>query len=193
LVQLGALEIHTWGSHADDAEHPDIVVFDLDPDPDVDFSEVCRAAQELRRVFEAAKLESFVKTAGGKGLHVCLPIAPELTWREAKDFTQRIAEEFVRRSPDKFVATVSKSKRRGKIFIDYLRNGRGATFVAPYSTRARKNAPIATPLEWDELGPKLKPDGFTLRNIAQRLAKQRHDPFERMARTTQSLRALLGK
>ncbi|HSU39149.1 MAG TPA: DNA ligase D [Polyangiaceae bacterium] len=193
LVQLGALEIHTWGSHADDAEHPDIVVFDLDPDPDVDFGEVCRAAQELRRVFEAAKLETFVKTAGGKGLHVCLPIAPELTWREAKDFTQRIAEEFVRRSPDKFVATVSKSKRRGKIFIDYLRNGRGATFVAPYSTRARKNAPIATPLEWDELGPKLKPDGFTLRNIAQRLAKQRHDPFERMAQTTQSLRALLGK
>ncbi len=193
LVQLGALEIHTWGSHADDAEHPDIVVFDLDPDPDIDFGEVCRAAEELRRVFEAAKLESFVKTAGGKGLHVCLPIAPELTWQEAKDFTQRIAEEFVRRSPDKFVATVSKSKRRGKIFIDYLRNGRGATFVTPYSTRARKNAPIAMPLEWDELGPKLRPDGFTLRNIAERLAKQKQDPFARMARTKQSLRALLAE
>jgi bifunctional non-homologous end joining protein LigD len=192
LVQLGALEIHTWGSHADDAEHPDIVVFDLDPDPDVDFGEVCRAAQELRRVFEAAKLESFVKTAGGKGLHVCLPIAPELTWTEAKDFSQRIAQEFVRRSPERFVATVSKSKRRGKIFIDYLRNGRGATFVAPYSTRARTNAPVAMPVEWDELGPKLRPDGFTLRNVAERLAKQKQDPFARMARTKQSLRSLLG-
>jgi bifunctional non-homologous end joining protein LigD len=109
-------------------------------------------------MFEAARLESFVKTAGGKGLHVCVPIEPELTWTQVKDFTQRIAEELARRVPDEFVATQSKSRRQGKIFVDYLRNVRGATFVAPYSTRARPNAPIAAPLEWDELGPKLRPD-----------------------------------
>ena len=188
LAQLGALEIHTWGSRADDPEHPDLLVFDLDPDPAVGWQAVVACANRLRTLFESVKLESFVKSTGGKGLHVCVPIEPDFDWDVIKDFCQRVAEELVRESPDKYVATVSKAKRRGKIFIDYLRNGRGATFVAPYSTRARPNAPIAVPLEWDELEKLSKPDYYTLRNIEQRLATSKHDPFARMANLRQRLR-----
>jgi bifunctional non-homologous end joining protein LigD len=187
LVQLGALEIHTWGSRADDFEHPDILVFDLDPDPSVDYRAVIDAALTIRRVFEQAKLESFVKTTGGKGLHVCVPIAPELNFTQAKDFTEHLSHALAAGSPELYVATQSKAKRKGKIFIDYLRNGRGATFIAPYSTRARQNAPIAVPLEWDELSPKLPPNHFTLRSIERRLSKLARDPFERLARIRQRL------
>jgi len=193
LVQLGALEIHTWGSRADASEHPDTVVFDLDPDPSVPFSEVIILARELRAIFEGAKLESFVKTAGGKGLHVCIPIAPELGWEQVKDFSRRVAEAIAQKSPDRYLATATKSKRRGKIFIDYLRNGRGATFIAPYSTRARDGAPVAVPLEWDELTPKLRPDQWNVRNLGDRLKDHRSDPFARLATHTQSLRSLLAQ
>ncbi len=187
LVQLGALEIHTWGSRADDFEHPDLLVFDLDPDPSVDYSAVIAGARAVREVFEHAGLETFVKTTGGKGLHVCLPIQPSLSWDEAKDFTGRVARAISERSPGLYVATQSKAKRKGKTFIDYLRNGRGATFVAPYSTRAREGAPIAVPLEWDELSPKLPPDHFNLRNVRKRLSLLKQDPFERMSQMAQRL------
>lgn len=187
LVQLGALEIHTWGSRADDFEHPDLLVFDLDPDPSVDYSAVIAGAHAVREVFEHAGLETFVKTTGGKGLHVCVPIEPSLSWDEAKDFTGRVAQAMAERSPGLYVATQSKAKRKGKTFIDYLRNGRGATFVAPYSTRAREGAPIAVPLEWDELSSKLPPQHFNLRNIRKRLSILRKDPFERMTRLRQRL------
>ena len=188
LVQLGALEIHTWGSRADDFEHADLLVFDLDPDPGLDIAAVISCAERLRVLFEQAKLESFVKTTGGKGLHVCIPIEPELDWDTVKDFTGRVAQALVREAPQKYVAMPTKALRRGKIFIDYLRNGRGATFIAPYSTRARENAPVAVPLEWDELTPKLKPDQYNVRNLAARLARVRRDPFERMAKLKQRLR-----
>ncbi|HEY6079601.1 MAG TPA: DNA ligase D [Polyangiaceae bacterium] len=188
LVQLGALEIHTWGSRADDFEHPDVLVFDLDPDPALEYAAVIQGALTVRRIFEQAKLESFVKTTGGKGLHVCVPIAPDLDWEQAKDFTGRIAEAIAADAPQLYLATASKAKRKGKTYIDYLRNARGATFIAPYSTRAREQAPIAVPLEWDELSPKLGPNHFTLRNIAARLAQLRRDPFEGLARSQQRLR-----
>jgi bifunctional non-homologous end joining protein LigD len=186
LVQLGALEIHTWGAHEGDPERPDLLVLDLDPDPELDFEHVVRCAERLREVFESAKLESFVKSTGGKGLHVCVPFEPELNWTELKTFTKHIAEAFAARYPKEYLATVSKAKRTGKIFIDYLRNARGATFIAPYSTRARENAPVAVPLEWDELS-KFKPGNFTLRTLSKRLAKQRVDPFQRMAKIRQRL------
>jgi bifunctional non-homologous end joining protein LigD len=188
LVQLGSLEIHTWGSRADDFEHPDLLVFDLDPDPALDFTAVIDAAKLLRRTFEGAKLESFVKTAGGKGLHVCVPIVPDLDWTTIKDFCRRVAEDIARSDPKRYVATVTKAKRTGKIFIDYLRNARSATFVAPYSTRAREGATVAVPLEWDELTPQLRPGAFTVRNLAERLARLRQDPFERMTTVHQRLR-----
>jgi len=188
VAQLGALEIHTWGSRADDPERPDTLVFDLDPDPAIGLPEVIACAEHLRRVFESVKLESFVKTTGGKGLHVCVPIEPDFEWDVIKPFCERIVEELARESPDKYVSTVSKAKRRGKIFIDYLRNGRGATFVAPYSTRARPNAPIAVPVDWDELGSLTKPDQFTIRNIQARLRRSKRDPFERLVQLKQRLR-----
>jgi bifunctional non-homologous end joining protein LigD len=187
LVQLGALEIHTWGSRADDFEHADLLVFDLDPDPSLDYAAVITGAHAIREVFEHAKLETFVKTTGGKGLHVCVPIAPELDWDHVKAFTAHVAKALAERSPELYVATQSKAARTGKIFIDYLRNGRGATFIAPYSTRARENAPLAIPLEWDELSTKLLPNHFTLRNVQRRLEKLKQDPFERMSQLAQRL------
>jgi bifunctional non-homologous end joining protein LigD len=188
LVQLGALEIHTWGSRADDFEHPDILVFDLDPDPKLGYGPVIDAARLIRQIFSSAKLESFVKTTGGKGLHVCVPIEADLDWDTVKDFTGRIAEAMAAASPELYVATQSKAQRTGKTFIDYLRNGRGATFIAPYSTRARENAPVAVPLEWDELSLKLPPDHFNVRNLSERLAKLTSDPWGKMTRTRQRLR-----
>lgn len=194
LVQLGVLEIHTSGAHADDFEHPDILVFDLDPDPSVGFGEVVRCAFRLKEIFETAELESFVKTTGGKGLHVCIPIEPKLTWPQAKAFTQHVAAALVREEPTRYIATQSKAQRVGKIFIDYLRNGRGATFVAPYSTRARPTAPVAAPLFWDELTEKSRPDQYTVRNMLERLSKLATDPFERMANLRQKLPGnLLGE
>ncbi len=186
LVQLGALEIHTWGSRVDNLEHPDLLVFDLDPDESVDFASVITAAKELRALFLTANLQSFVKTTGGKGLHVCVPVEPSLDWDEAKAFSGEIAKALSAQYPDRFVATQSKAKRRGKIFIDYLRNGRGATFVAPYSTRERVNAPVATPVEWDELTPKFRPERFTLRTMKQRIQEQ-PCPFAGMLALRQTL------
>jgi len=188
LVQLGALEIHTWGSAADDFEHPNLLVFDLDPDPALKFTAVSAAALRLRDLFQTVKLESFVKTTGGKGLHVCIPIAADLGWEEIKQFCKRVAEELVRESPAQFLATQSKSKRTGKIFIDYLRNARGATFIAPYSTRNRAHCPIATPIEWEELTADFSPAAFHLRTLSERLKTQRVDPFARMAKLKQRLR-----
>ena len=187
LVQLGALEIHTWGSRADDFEHPDMLVFDLDPDPLLEYVAVIAGARAIREVFAQANLEAFVKTTGGKGLHVCVPIKPDLGWEQVKAFTRNVAQALAQRSPELYVATQSKARRTGKIFIDYLRNGRGATFIAPYSTRARENAPLAIPLEWDELSPKLLPNHFNLRNVQRRLTKLRQDPFDRMLRLAQRL------
>jgi bifunctional non-homologous end joining protein LigD len=187
LVQLGALEIHTWGSRADDFEHPDILVFDLDPDTSVEYSAVIAGARTVREVFEQAGLESFVKTTGGKGLHVCIPITPELDWEQVKAFTAHVAQAMAARSPELYVATQSKARRKGKTFIDYLRNARGATFIAPYSTRARENAPIAVPLEWDELSPRLPPNHFNLQNVQKRLRALASDPFERLTQVRQHL------
>jgi bifunctional non-homologous end joining protein LigD len=187
LVQLGALEIHTWGSRADDYEHPDVLVFDLDPDPSLQFQAVIECAQILRGIFQAAKLESFVKTTGGKGLHVCVPIVSQLAWPQVKEFCKQLCETIERQSPERYVTTQSKDKRRGKIFIDYLRNARGATFIAPYSTRAREHAPLAVPLEWDELTSSFRPAELTLRNVKSRLVGLKRDPFERLTKLRQLL------
>jgi bifunctional non-homologous end joining protein LigD len=190
LVQLGALEIHTWGARADDFEHADLLVFDLDPDEGLEFTPVVKAARRLREVFETAKLESFVKSTGGKGLHVCIPIVPGLEWDQVKAFCGYIAEAMEQEAPDKYTANISKAARKGRIFIDYLRNGRGATFIAPYSTRARANAPVAVPLEWDELDGLKQPPTFTIRTLKERLVTLSRDPFERMATLKQRLPAV---
>jgi bifunctional non-homologous end joining protein LigD len=185
LVQLGVLEIHTWGASREDVEHPDLLVIDLDPDPAVSWERVTLAARLVRDRFEALGLESFVKTTGGKGLHICAPVAARLDWAGAKELCKRFAELIVHSDPKSFVATISKSKRRGKIFVDYLRNGRGATFIAPYSTRARPGAPVATPLDWSELDEELDPLSFDVRTLPDRLRALKTDPWARVPKLHQ--------
>ncbi len=187
LVQMGVLEVHLWGALANDAEHPDRLVFDLDPAPDLDFKATIVGAQALRKLLEELGLQSWVKTTGGKGLHVTVPIVPRAGWDEIKDFCRAIAEELTRRYPERYLATMSKAKRQGKIFIDYLRNGRGATFIAPYSTRAREGATIAMPVEWDDLSAKFKPEIFNVRSAKKYLNKRRVDPFASLLKARQKL------
>ncbi len=168
LAQMNVLEIHTWGAHAED--EPDLLVFDLDPDPDVKWTAIVEAARTIRQRLGDVKIESFVKTTGGKGLHICAAVERTITWDRARDFCRELSEGIVRDQPEKYLATASKAKRKGKIFIDWLRNGKGATFVAPYSTRARANAPVALPVEWDELDG-IKPNQFSLDQAIERLEK----------------------
>lgn len=178
LVQAAALEIHPWGASAADWERPDQIVMDLDPGEGVAWERVIEAAQEVRERLEAAGLAGFVKTSGGKGLHVVAPLKPHADWAAVKAFTKGLAQAMAADSPARYVATIAKAKRKGKILIDYLRNQRGATAVAPYSTRARPGAPVSAPLGWDELGPAIGPAYFTLDTLPVRLAALRADPWE---------------
>jgi bifunctional non-homologous end joining protein LigD len=145
------------------------MVLDLDPDPSVPWKDVVAAARTVRGRLEQIGLHAFVKTTGGKGLHVCC--AFQTSWDEMKMLARAIAESIVRDEPDRYVATMSKARRKGKIFIDHFRNGRGSTFVAPFSLRARPGAPVAMPLAWEELSARAKPDHFTLANVEARLER----------------------
>jgi len=187
LVQMGVLEVHLWGALASDAEHPDQLVFDLDPAPELDFKATIAGARALRQLLEELGLKSWVKTTGGKGLHVTVPIVPRAGWDEVKEFCRAVAEELTRRDPERYLATMSKAKRKGKIFVDYLRNGRGATFIAPYSTRAREGATIAMPIEWDELTAKFKPENFNVRSAGKYLKQRSSDPFASLLKCRQKL------
>jgi bifunctional non-homologous end joining protein LigD len=177
LVQIGILEIHTWNSVADRLERPDRVVFDLDPAPDVPWTRVVAAARLVRKLLEGVNLESFVKTTGGKGLHVVVPLASGVTWEQGADFTRAVAETLAREDPRGFIAQMSKAARTGKIFVDHFRNTRGATSVAAYSTRAKPEAPVSVPLDWDELSARLTSDHYTVANLPRRLAGLRKDPW----------------
>lgn len=189
LVQIGVLEIHPWGCRTDNVERPDRLVFDLDPAPGVAWAHVIDAAKLLRHRLEELELQSFVKATGGKGLHVVAPIQRRIGWDDLKAFAKAIAEGLVREQPDKYISTASKSKRKGKIFIDYLRNGRGATSIAAYSTRARAGAPVATPLRWDELTAATGPADFTVENLPTRMKKLKKDPWNDFFRVRQSITA----
>lgn len=177
LVQGGVLEIHPFGAPLSDWERPDMVVMDLDPGDGVGWEAVIAAAQEVKARLERHGLIAFVKTSGGKGLHVCAPLTPKADWSALKAFTKTMAEELAADDPKRFVATISKAKRRGRILVDYLRNQRGATAVAAYSTRAREGAPVSMPLSWDELSPQIGPAHFTVLNAPTRLANLSADPW----------------
>jgi bifunctional non-homologous end joining protein LigD len=179
LVQAGVAEIHPWGSRADRLEQPDRLIFDLDPGEDVPWSAVIAAAHEVRERLAGLGLTSFVKTSGGKGLHVVVPVEPMAGWDTAKAFTASVAETMAREHPDRYVAILSKRARRGRIFVDYLRNDRGSTAVAAYSTRALPHASVSTPLAWDELSEGLRSDHFTVGNLRHRLEFLRDDPWPR--------------
>ena len=193
LVQSGVLEIHAWGSPMQNPETPDRIVMDLDPAEDVPWTALIDAALEVRERLGDAGLESFVKTTGGKGLHVVAPLRPKAGWDEVKSFAQSLAETMAGDSPDRYVATMSKRARAGKIFIDYLRNGRGATAVAPYSTRARSGAPVSTPLAWSELSASMRPDHFTVSNLPTRLAHLKSDPWADLPELDQELPQRKGR
>jgi bifunctional non-homologous end joining protein LigD len=193
LVQMGVLEIHVWGSQARNLQKPDRIIFDLDPDPAVAWPQVVTAAREVRLLLEDLGLVSFVKTTGGKGLHLVVPVQPRTDWDDAKSFCHALADFVVRAAPDRYIATMSKAARKGKIFIDYLRNARGATSVAPYSTRARPGATVSVPLAWEELTPRLGPDQFTLASVPARLSKLKKDPWADLSRTKQTITKTMRK
>ena len=189
LVQKGVIELHLWGATTRDIDKPDRMIFDLDPDPAVPWREVMAAARTARSLLADLGLESFVKTTGGKGLHVAVPLAPRHDWDEVKAFSRASAEAMVADAPALFLAKASKKERKGKIFVDYLRNSPGATAVAAYSVRAREGAPVSTPLQWDELGGRLKPTTFHAGNVARRLQGLHTDPWKAFRRTAQTLTA----
>lgn len=187
LVQLDTLEIHTWGSRKDALELPDRLVFDLDPAPDVEFGRVVSAAKELRDALDGVGLRSFAMATGGRGLHVVLPLRPKCDWELAKDFCRSVADGMAALAPETYTSSPRKDARHDRIFIDYLRNARGATSICPYSTRARTGAPVATPLAWRELTPRLKSNRYHVKNVLRRLAALSKDPWAGYFDVEQSL------
>jgi len=163
-VQMGTIEFHGWGARVDDVERPDRLIFDLDPDEDLDFADVKRAAKDLRKRLGDIGLVSFPMLSGGKGIHVVVPLAPEAKWPVVKDFAERFARAVAEMEPERFTATMSKAKRKGRIFIDWLRNQRGSTAILPYSVRARLGAPVAVPVSWKALDDIEKAGAFTVKD-----------------------------
>ncbi len=193
LVQWGVMEIHAWGSRADDPERPDRIIFDLDPDPAITWQEVKEAATGVRGLLDGLGLESWLKTSGGKGLHVVVPIARRSTWDEVSAFARAVAEHMQAEFPDRFIAKASKAARRGLIFVDWLRNTRGATAIAPWSTRARSAAGVSVPIPWSRLEKLAAGDEYTLLSL-RRKPLPSADPWEGMLATRQGLtRALIAK
>ena len=176
LVQIGVLEIHTWGSIKNRLERPDRLIFDLDPDPSLPWKGLKEASETLKSLLSDLGLTAFVKTTGGKGLHIVVPIVPKQDWEFAKDFSKSVAEHIVQSAPDRYIATMSKAKRAGKIFIDYLRNARTASAVCAYSPRARSGASVSMPVNWRELAEDVRTN-FTVRNVPERLAHRAQDPW----------------
>jgi bifunctional non-homologous end joining protein LigD len=183
-AQMGTLEFHTWGSRADDIERPDVMVFDLDPDVGMDPGRVRDGVRDLKSILDQLGLVSYLKTSGGKGYHVVVPFAPSADWDRFSGFARQIAEVMEQKWPDRYTSNIRKDKRRDRIFIDWIRNGRGATSIAPYSLRARKGAPVSMPISWDELDS-VAPDGINMEQALSRMSGS--DPWEGFYQTGQRL------
>ena len=186
LAQRSVLEIHVWGSRADALERPDRVVFDFDPHESTPWPHVVAAAVRTRDLLRELDLESFVKTTGGKGLHVVVPTRKGPTWDDVKEFSSALASALAREDPSRYSLSLAKERRGKRIFIDTLRNRRGATWVAPYSPRAREGAPVSMPLEWKDLSPRLSPATFSIPSLLER-ARLAHDPWAGIARVAQTI------
>ncbi|MEL7648405.1 MAG: DNA ligase D [Sedimentibacter sp.] len=184
-VQMGTLEFHTWGSSVDDLEKPDIMVFDLDPDEGMDIARVRQGVKDIRSILTELSLNSYLKTSGGKGYHVVVPLKPVVTWNAFHDFARRVAEVMEHKWPGRYTSNVRKVKRTDKIFIDWIRNGRGATSIAPYSLRARTGARVSMPIAWDELDT-VAPDGITMADALLRIAG--NDPWQDFFQNNQMLK-----
>jgi bifunctional non-homologous end joining protein LigD len=185
LVQAGVLEIHTRGSTIEHLDKADRLVFDFDPGPGTGWRDVVAAARDIRERLRQIGLETLIKTSGGKGLHVVLPIEPT-PWEEAKLFTQTVARAMEADAPDRYVSVAAKEKRKNRIFVDYLRNSREATAVAPYSTRARPGAPVSVPIDWSELRTLDSANKYTVNNLMRRL-KRKKDAWADIAKMRQRL------
>jgi len=196
LVQMGVLEIHTWRCHRNAVERPDQLVFDIDPDPALAWQRSIEAALELRERLSDVGLQSFVQTTGGKGLHVLAPVHGMLDWEQHKAFAHAIAESMASDHPKRYLTNMRKALRKGRIFLDYLRNGRGATAIAPYSSRARDAATVAAPITWDELAQGAQPGDFTIRSMVDRVSELEADPWRNYGReqsiAAEALRDLRG-
>ncbi len=189
LVQIGVLEIHPWGSTVDKLETPDRVTFDLDPDVGLAWSRIAESALEIRDALAGFGLQSFAKTTGGKGLHVVLPLTPKLDWEQVKTFSKAVADHVAAQNPQNYTTNQSKRARLDRIYIDYLRNARGATAIGAYSTRARPGAPVSTPLFWEEVEAGVRPEGFTVATVPGRLAALKSDPWAEIGRVRQTVSA----
>jgi bifunctional non-homologous end joining protein LigD len=193
LVQMGVLEIHPWNAREDRLEKPDLMIIDLDPAPGIELEKIVNSTFLLHDFLIHLGLQSFLKTSGGKGFHIVVPLVRRSGWDELKAFAQAIAYQMTLAYPDRFIDTMSKKKRKGKIFIDYFRNNRGATSIAPYSTRARLEAPISVPLAWNELTPETAPDAFRINNIDKRLNALKNDPWKDFSNISQSITKKMKK
>jgi bifunctional non-homologous end joining protein LigD len=193
LVQYNAIEFHPWGARADTPDCADRVVLDLDPGPDVAWDRVREAARLVRKLLKQVGLESYLRTTGGKGLHVVVPLNPPCAWPEVKQFARSFAEALEAMHPMEFISTSSKARRTAKIYVDYLRNGRGATAVASYSLRGRPGAPVAMPLRWEELARVTNGAQFDLKTAQARLKRQRRDPWAGIDDVQQNLKTVIAR
>lgn len=190
LIQWGVLELHTWQGRVSKPLYPDQIIFDLDPGENVSWKEVIQTAERLKDLLNRLDLKSFVKTTGGKGLHVHVPIAPKYDWNDVKTFSKSISKQLEIDFPELYTTNISKKKRMGKIFLDYLRNGAGATAVAPYSLRSKPHPFVALPLKWSELKTLKSPTAFDLGKTLKRLASQKKDPWEDYFKLKQKIKIL---
>jgi bifunctional non-homologous end joining protein LigD len=174
---MGILEVHTWNSRFSHLEQPDRIVIDLDPGDEVGWVEVIDAARVVRQLLGALNLECFVKTTGGRGLHIVIPLMARADWSDCLAFARAFAETLVRKDPERFTSKFAKAGREEKVLVDYLRNNRTNTSVAAFSTRARPNAPVSTPIAWSELSASRLPDRFTMQTVPLRLTRLRADPW----------------
>lgn len=186
LAQMGVMEVHPWGSRNEDLERPDLLIFDLDPDESLPWQVLAKAAAEVRSRLKKIGLESFLKTTGGKGLHVVAPIVPKLEWPAVKEFARRFVTEMEKANPALYLTKMTKSARKGKIYLDYLRNERGATSVAAYSPRARAGTPVSMPLSWKELKLDKRPV-FRVTDFTEWRGRLKNDPWKKTSELKQRL------
>jgi bifunctional non-homologous end joining protein LigD len=186
MAQLGVLEIHPWGSKNDAVDKPDRIIFDLDPDEAVTWPSLAGAAEEMRSRLKALELTAYLKSTGGKGLHVVVPIEPEHDWAATKQFSYAVVQQMEKESPRLYTTNMSKAVRKGRIYLDYLRNDRESTAIGVFSTRARAGVPVAAPLDWKELQGAVRPV-FHVSDFAEWQGRLRRDPWKQMLREKQHL------
>ena len=184
-VQINTLEFHTWGSRVETQKKPDLMVFDLDPDEGLDLEKIRQGVRDLKSLLDDLSMKSYLKTSGGKGYHVVIPFKPGAGWEAFHQFAQNIAKTMEAKWPDRYTSNVRKNSRKNRIFVDWMRNGRGATSVAPYAVRAREGAPVSMPITWKELDT-ITPQGISMMEALARL--RRKDPWEDFFDNSQRLK-----